>query len=175
MLQSKTEKIALWVIVGLLFIWLLALTIIVAGEFKSINRLLSEEKAALTSPPDAGQPVSSNAGKPDVEVAGAEVVSGTVAVTVTVRHSGASDLLYEPPKLTNGSGKTYPITGESMEEARYAFLDLVTKGQVMTQMKFTGSPSSDENLTLTFNPEQEANEEYVAPRVRTKVQIGSGK
>lgn len=91
-------------------------------------------------------------------------------MTVTVRSHGAGDLLYEPPVLIADNGQQLMIDAMSLEAARYAFLDLVTKGQAMTQLKFAGNVLDAAHLTLVFNPRRDADDE-VAPRTEIFVPL----
>ncbi len=112
--------------------------------------------------------------RPQVGIAGARTISGTLAMTVTVRFAGAGDLLYEAPEVVSQSGRTYPVTGDSLEQARFAFLDLVTGGQATAQFRFTGRPSlaGGDVLTLVFNPNQNARDAYsITPRVEVAVPL----
>lgn len=168
-MKDRTKGIVTWVALGVLFVWLLVFTVMAIGEFKAINAVLIEEAEMAEGSVPYPAPEAANISKPDVRVGGAEVLSDTVVMTVTARSSGSGDLLYEAPELVDGSGNTYPVTGESLEEARFAFLDLVTKGQVTVQMEFSGTPSESEKLTLVFNPNQTVDKLYVAPKVEARV------
>ena len=173
---SKVERIALWSVLGLLTVWLLVLTVMVVGELKAINAVLAEEvSAGLQRPPGEtgdegdGERRAEGANHVQANLAGVDVLSDTVVMTVAVRASGPGDLLYEPPELVDGDGGTYPVTSESLERARFAFLDLTTKGQATTQLAFSGMPAEGERLTLIFNPHQTAADAYLAPMVKVLV------
>jgi len=168
-MTDRTKGIVTWVALGLLFVWLSVFTVMAVGEFKAINAVLVKEAELTEGSVPYPAPEAVNTSKPDVRVGGAEILSDTVMMTITARSSGSGDLLYEAPELVDGSGNTYPVTGESLEEARFAFLDLVTKGQVTVQMKFSGTPSESEKLTLVFNPNQTVDKLYVAPKVEARV------
>ncbi len=174
--MSKAERIGLWVALGVVAVWLLIFTVMVAGELKAINGVLTalSEGGTLSAqaPAQAGSDEleldeASRGSAPRVGIAGARVLSDTLAMTVTVRYSGPGDLLYEAPELVDETGRSHPITGESLEEARFAFLDLVTRGQATTQMVFSGVPQG--RATLVFNPNQTAKDAYVSPRVEVPV------
>lgn len=167
-MTDRTKDIVTWIALGVLFVWLSVFTVMAIGEFKAINAVLIEE-AEMTDSVPYPTPEAASGSKPEVRVGGAKVLSDTVVMTVTTRSSGSGDLLYEAPELVDGLGDTYPITGESLEEARFAFLDLVTKGQVTVQMEFVGTPSESEKLTLVFNPNQTVDTLYVAPKVKARV------
>lgn len=167
--MGNLERIALWVLVGLLAIGLVVSTVMITGELRAINDVLTEERTGelvkVTPQPETEDSPA------QVGVSAAEVLSDTMTMTVTVRYAGQGDLLYEPPEAVDSSGQTYPITGESMEQARFAFLDLVTAGQVTTQLTFAGTPPSGETLMLVFNPNQPPSQAYVAPRVETPLPL----
>ena len=175
-LAFSRERIALWSVLGLLVVWLLVLTVMVAGELEAINAVLAEEvSAGLQMPPgEAGDEGGSElradgANHVQASLAGVTVLSNTVVMTVAVRASGPGDLLYEPPELVDGDGDTYPVTSESLERARFAFLNLTTKGQATTRLTFSGTPAEGERLTLVFNPHQTAADAYLAPTVKVLV------
>lgn len=177
--MSKKERIILWVVVGLLGVWLLVLTLMVAGELAAINAVLAGEPAASQSAV-AGEPTpwwggEAGAGQgsqsgPQVGIAGVRWLSDTLAMTVTVRSSGAGDLLYEPPVVVDEAGRVYPADGESLEAARYAFLDLVTRGQAQATLTFAGLPPEGARLTLVFNPDQQPGD-LLSPRLEVPVPI----
>jgi hypothetical protein len=174
--MNKAERIALWSVLGLLVVWLLILTVMVVGELEAIDAVLTERvSASLQMRPgetdDEGDSELRAEGANHVQasLSGVKVLSDTVVMTVTVRASGSGDLLYEPPELVGGDGNTYPVTSESLERARFAFLDLVTKGQSTTLLVFSGTPAKGERLTLIFNPHQTAADAYLAPLVKVLV------
>ncbi len=103
---------------------------------------------------DAAWPVASDATAVptlDARIVGTSATSSTFAVTVTVRFSGPADLLAEPPVLQGGSGRLYPATPDSLSQARFAFLDLVSKGSATAAFAFQGATDKKESLTLVFN------------------------
>ncbi len=168
------ERIALWSVLGLLVVWLLTLTVMVIGELKAIDAVLAEGvSASLQMPRDEGNSElrAESANHVQASLAGVKALSDTVVMTVTVRASGSGDLLHEPPELVGGDGNTYPITSESLEQARFAFLDLVTKGQSTTLLVFSGIPAEGERLTLIFNPHQTAADAYLSPMVKVLVPL----
>jgi hypothetical protein len=173
---NKVERVALWSVLGLLVVWLLVLTMMVVGELEAINAVLAEGiSAGLQMPPDEagdegdGEQRTEGTNHVQASLAGVDVLSDTVVMTVAVRASGPGDLLYEPPELVDSDGDTYPVTSESLERARFAFLDLTTKGQATTRLAFSGTPAEGERLTLVFNPHQTAADAYLAPTVKVLV------
>ncbi len=186
--MSKVERIVLWAVIGVLSLWLLALTIMTAGEFAAINRVLGEAPPQAgdgeptswwggdaASPPEAtaNPPASGGTSGPQVGIAGVRTLSDTVVMTVTVRSSGAGDLLYEPPILVDGDGRLYQVSGDSLESARLAFLDLVTRGQATAQLAFSPAPPNGARLSLILNPGQEPGD-IIAPRIEVPVPISQG-
>ncbi|HEY77198.1 MAG TPA: hypothetical protein G4O00_13660 [Thermoflexia bacterium] len=202
--MSKAERIGLWVAFGFLFVWLLVLTVVTAGEFAAVNRVLREGAAGgprtegwsrPASEPMSASPTPWWGGEPSGEpvepgvaasrsesfspalpegiqvgIAGVRVLSDTLAMTVTVRSSGAGDLLYEPPVLVDEAGQVYQVTPDSLEEARLAFLDLVTRGQAEAELVFFGAPPKGTRLVLVFNPGQQPGD-IIAPRVEVGVPV----
>jgi len=197
--MSKDERIGLWVAVGLLFVWLLVLTVMTAGELAAVNRYLRGEAAApgpITEGRSGSVPVApaeptpwwggqaeaetpaggegaSASGVPEgirVGIAGVRALSDTLAMTVTVRSSGAGDLLYEPPVVVDEGGRIYPVIPDSLEAARLAFLDLVTRGQAEAELAFSGAPPAGIRLVLVFNPGQQPGD-IIAPRVEVPVPV----
>ncbi len=182
--MSDTERIILWVLVGLTAVGLVVLTVVVASELAAINRhllLLSggssgrqgdielegESRSQATVPPLLGGTSA------QVAVAGVEVLTDTVAMTVTVRAAGAGDLLFEPPVLQSAEGAVYPVTGESLEAARIAFLDLVRRGEATARLEFAGRLTPTAALHLVFNPNQDPGNS-VAPLLRVPVPLRGG-
>lgn len=168
--MSKTERIALWAVVGGIAIGLAVLAVITLGEIAALRRSLGAPPAALPASPTpeppraAPQPVR-------VGIGGVAVLSDTLILTVTVRMSGAEDLLYEPPVVTDGS-QEYAITGESLERARFAFLDLVTKGVATARLEFSPAPDPRRRLILIFNPSRRP-EDPITPRVEVLVPMSA--
>lgn len=164
--MSRTERIALWAVVGGIALGLAVLAIITLGEIAALRRSLGAPSPALPAPPTSEPPRA--APQPArVGIGGVAVLSDTLVLTVTVRMSGAGDLLYEPPVVTDGS-QEYAITGESLERARFAFLDLVTKGAATARLEFSPAPDPGRRLTLIFNPGRRP-EDPITPRVEVPV------
>jgi len=179
--MGKGERIAVWLVAGLLILWLLVLTLMVAGELATINALLGRSGGAEADGWGGGASVAptatslspvwgASAAGPQVGVAGVQALSGTLALTVTVRSSGAGDLLYEPPLLLDDEGRVYRVGGESLEAARLAFLDLVTRGQAQAQLCFGGEPPDGARLVLVFNPGREPSD-VLAPRLEAPLPL----
>ena len=104
----------------------------------------------------------------DAHIVGTSATSSTFAVTVTVRFSGPADLLADPPVLQGGSGKLYPATPDSLSQARFAFLDLVSKGSATATFVFQGATDKKESLTLVFNPGHRTTD-GVAPKRQVQI------
>jgi len=103
----------------------------------------------------------------EARILGTSATSSTFALTVTVRFAGPADLLAGPPVL-RGGGKTWPVTPESLAQARFAFLDLVSKGAATATLVFQGVPDAKESLTLVFNPHRRPTD-IVAPGREVRV------
>ena len=179
--MSRGERIALWVLVGVAFLWLAVLTAVALGEMAYIRQALRERETTVaepgpvpTAPPAFGQERGSSASGAQTEkfavgVGGVEIISDTLVLTVTVRSSGVGELLYEPPIVTDGR-QEYPIDGESLSQARFAFLDLVTKGTATARLVFSPAPDPGVRLTLVFNPRQQPYD-LLTPRVEVPVPV----
>jgi hypothetical protein len=169
--MDNRERIALWVIVGLLAVGLVVSVVMITGELQAINDVLAARQSAepVAATPEH-DPMPKNDPPIAVGITGTEVLSDTMTMTVTVRYSGQGDLLYEPPEVVDAAGNTYPITGESLEEAKFAFLDLVTAGQVTTQLTFAGAPQG--SARLVFNPNQPQSNSLIAPKTEANVPLG---
>lgn len=167
-----TERIVLWAIVGLTFVGLITLTVVVFSELNEINQSLLALTGGVPQATSEGGELRLGGSAPNppaqVGVAGVSVLTDTIAMTVTVRASGAGDLLFEPPVLQTQEGRVYLITAESLEEARMAFLDLVTRGEATACLEFSGRPSQTTGLWLVFNPNQEPSD-LTAPSLRVAV------
>jgi hypothetical protein len=184
--MGSTERLFLWVILGVVLVGWIVSTTVLFNEIGTVNRQL----LALTGgtpvpdePPGPGggledlPPSTASSGlggqKGQVAVAGVEVLSDTVAMTVTVRAYGIGDLLFEPPVLRAAEGQVYPVTGASLEQARLAFLDLVTRSEATARFEFAGRLAPTGGLWLVFNPTQEEGS-VTAPPLQVAVPLATG-
>jgi hypothetical protein len=186
--MSKTERIAIWSVIGLLVIANIVGGVMIAGELQAINAVLASrtgedietggtgaaadedvswwDNGESTDPP----PTIAGTTEPQVGIAGVTVSTGTIAMTVTVRSSGGDDLLVEAPVLVNEEDRTYHAIPDCLEEASFAFLKLVTTGQAQARLAFAGEPASGERLTLVFNPGYTP-DDTISPRVEVPVPV----
>jgi hypothetical protein len=204
--MGKAERIVVYSILGVLFVWLLILTVSVGGALGEINDNLmalaggprpaadagdaapgeaagdegwwgsdagSGEEVDPLAPTPVGAVQGSGSDVAQIGIAGLQVLTGSVEMTLTVRAYGAGDLLYEPPVLATEEGQTYQITGESLESSRIAFLDLVTSGQATTRFVFSARLSPTKGLWLVFNPNQPSGS-AIAPPMRVPVPLRTG-
>ena len=189
--MTRNERIALWVIgvfTGLLLIGLIALTFVVFDELNEINghllALTGGDISSLGDGDDGEFPLSSTpaaaattapsmGGQTQVAVAGVQVLTDTVSMTITVRARGAGDLLFEPPLLQSGEGDVYQVTAASLEGARLEFLDLVTRGEATAGLEFAGRLTPTSSLWLVFNSGQEPTS-ITAPPLRVPVPLRMG-
>jgi hypothetical protein len=195
--MGKAERIVVYSILGVLFVWLLILTVSVGGALGEINDNLmalaggprpaadagdegwwgsdagSSEDVDPLAPTPVGAVQGSGSDVAQIGIAGLQVLTGSVEMTLTVRAYGAGDLLYEPPVLATEEGQTYQITGESLESSRIAFLDLVTSGQATTRFVFSARLSPTKGLWLVFNPNQPSGS-AIAPPMRVPVPLRTG-
>ena len=140
-------------------------------DIMRLDAQLSEMKGADvgSEPALSGVPAPQSSPALEAKIVATASTTSTFVLTVTVRPvgSGPADLLAEPPVL-QGNGKTYQATPDSVSQARFAFLDLVTKNQATTKLVFQGAPAAGEPLTLIFNPGRRATD-LVAPRREVRV------
>jgi len=139
------------------------------ADIQRLDAQLSELKGSSGDPASlSGAPSTLPEPAPalDARIVSTSATTTTFAVTVTARFSGPADLLAEPPVLQGA--KTYPVTPESLGRARFAFLDLVSKGETTAAFVFSGSPAPQESLTLVFNPSRRA-ADAVSPRREIKI------
>lgn len=170
--KISRRDLALWGAIVALTLALIAAVAILAGEIADLKRTVAllagveteTGEAWPVQPPTVAAPVQHQVG------AVGAVVSDTLAVTVTVRSSGAGDLLYEPPVVVDDGGRVYAVGGDSLEAARYAFLDLVTRGQAMARLEFAPAPPPGVRLVLVFNPSQQTSN-VLAPRVEALIPL----
>jgi hypothetical protein len=186
--MTKTERIAIWSVIGLLVLANVVGGVMIAGELQAINAVLvgragggaetggagvvEDEGVSWWDGGETADPPPTIAGttEPQVGIAGVTVSTGTIAMTVTVRSSGGDDLLVETPVLVNESGRTYHAVPDCLEEARFAFLKLVTTGQAQARLAFSGEPADGERLTLVFNPGYTP-DDTISPRVEVPVPV----
>ncbi|MCP4538087.1 MAG: hypothetical protein GY832_13175 [Chloroflexi bacterium] len=172
--MGKTEHIGLWILVALTSISLIVLSVIVTGELAEINQqLLVLMENDVRSVVDTSVTDEGVGGSAHVEISHVQVLTNSVTMTVTVKAHGAGDLLFEPPELQSTEGTVYPATGESVADARIAFLDLVTRGEAVTRLEFSGRASPTAGLWLIFNPHQETTNS-IAPQLRVAVSLRDG-
>ena len=177
--MGRTEHIVLQVLVALNIVGLIVATVVIFGELNAINRqllALAGDGGAVAESRlqrDLTTTVPKDNQTTQVAIAHVEVLTGSVAMTVTVRAYGAGDLLFEPPMLRSAEGQTYPVMGDSLEKARIAFLDLVTRGETSARLEFAGRLSPTAGLWLVFNPNQESTS-VVAPPLEVPVPLRTG-
>ncbi len=177
--MKQPERIALWILVVIDVIGLIVATVVIFGELNAINRQLltitGDERPVAIGETLAPLPTTAHEGDQTAQVAIAhvEVSTDSVAMTVTVRAYGAGDLLFEPPLLRSAEVQTYPVMGDSLEKARIAFLDLVTRGETSAHLEFAGRLSPTAGLWLIFNPNQESTS-VVAPPLEAPVPLRTG-
>jgi len=187
--MTRNERIMLWVtpvFTGILLIGLITLTVVVFDELNEINgHLLALTGGDISSlgdgdgvslsstPAAAATTASSMGGQTQVAVAGVQVLTDTVSMTITVRSHGAGDLLFEPPLLQSDEGNVYQVTATSLQEARLEFLDLVTRGEATARLEFSGRLTPTTNLWLVFNSGQEPTS-VTAPPLRVPVPLRTG-
>jgi hypothetical protein len=185
--MTKTERIAIWSVIGLLVIVNVVGGVMIAGELQAINAVLagraigSDDAGGAGTVEDEGvswwggeeidpPPTIAGTAGPQVGIAGVTVSTGTIAMTVTVRSSGAGDLLVEAPVLVGQDGRTYQAVPDCLEEASFAFLKLVTTDQAQARLAFAGEPVDGERLTLIFNPSYTP-DDTISPRVEAPVPV----
>lgn len=181
--MTPRERIALWVLLGLLALTLLITLPLLFGEVAELRRQLeliagSSLSAApgWNGQPAALPPAPSNSGQIvgwgaqlQVRVTQATLsADGELAtLSLNVRGSGAADPLLNLPSLVCGNA-AYPVDGPSLEAARTALLTLITRGEATGELVFYGRPDLSQACTLVLNPQQPA-ESHIAPQMRLPV------
>jgi hypothetical protein len=186
--MTKTERIVIWSVIGLLVVVNGVGGVMIAGELQAINAVLvgrtggdtetggtgaaADEDVSWWDNGESANPPPTIAGTtgPQVGIAGVTVSTGTIAMTVTVRSSGGDDLLVEAPVLVNEEGRSYHAVPDCLEEASFAFLKLVTTGQAQARLTFAGEPARGERLTLVFNSSYTP-DDTISPRVEVPVPV----
>jgi hypothetical protein len=177
--MKRTERNALWTAVAIVGAGVLVLGVVLTAKLSQIDDTLA---GLGLQPPPSAFPVGGPSALPSgpasdshqrrrvaVEVAGFSVLTDTVSLTVTVEAYGAGDLLYEPPVLSDGA-QQLPIISESLEAARWAFLELVTAGRATAALHFAGSMHPADSLWLLFNPGQDP-ASALAPQVWVELDL----
>ena len=118
------------------------------------------------SPTPLAEGESETAGM-DVEFLTVEADDEGLTLTLEVHQSGPAALFFEQPVLEGE--QTYEVDPDSLEEARFALLDAVTRGRAEIELRFTPAPDEGENLTLVFNPDHPV-DDPVAPRIEVPVE-----
>ena len=178
--MESTERTAIWAVTIITAVGLLILGVVVAAELGEINRRLAAlvpAEDAPTSPqstPTLGglgsdPSPSSGAAGAEVGITDLYILTDTVSLLVTVRAHGAGDLLFEPPVLTDGA-LALPILDSSHEDARWSFLDIVTRGTATARLEFAGGFDAPEVVWLVFNPSQDPSN-VVAPPLWVEIQL----
>lgn len=182
--MSETGRIVVWVWLSALTLLVVVGLVVVAGELRALDAALSGQGTGtgIIHGGDGAEPTpwwgggeediappSSGREPPQVAVAGVEAITNTVSMTVAIRSSsGVGYLLYESPVLVDENGARYQATSESLEEARYAVLDLVTAGQAQARLVFTPALPPGVGANLIFNPNQPP-ADTMNPRVEVPV------
>jgi|GEM_PF-3700488 len=151
---------ALIALLTLVVIWLIILTAILVGE----RHYATSVVLTPPSPPPTPTPTPSLV---LVEILKAEAISDTVKIELKVKCPPTIDLLYEPPILYDGQN-SYNVTPKSLGEAKFALLDLVTKGEAQAKLEFTRVITISAPLTLIFNPSQ-SEKDALTPKVTVMV------
>ncbi len=179
--MGRTERIVLWILVVIAIVGLVVATAVIFGELSAIDQQLlvlrgeGDGELQLGAETQDPLPTIASGGNQttQIAIAGVRVLTGSVALTVTVRAYGAGDLLFEPPLLRSEEGQTYPVVGDSLEKARIAFLDLVTRGETSAHLEFAGRLIPTSGLWLVFNPNQESTS-VIAPPLEVPVPLRTG-
>ncbi len=181
--MAKGERIAVWVLVGLLVLTQVIALPLLFGEIAALRWQLEIATGArpvpeggdggFGSPPALPTPPA-NIGQAEswgstlqVRATAIEVISSTATVTVTVQGSGAADPLLDLPVLIC-DGQAYPVDGPSLEAARLAYLGLISQGRATAGLLFYGGPDLTQPCVLLLNPDQPASS-VVAPRIEVPV------
>lgn len=178
-MMSKTERIAVWVMLSLLLVTVVTAIPLFYGEIAALRQqlnLLAGGQGATSWPPGVAPLPTVPANQGQAEVGGARLqvrvtavktTDDTATLTVMVRGSGAADPLLDLPALSCG-GVAYPVDGPSLEAARTAFLTLITRSEATGDLLFYGTPDVSQPCVLVLNPAQATNS-VVAPRIEVPV------
>ena len=166
------KQIILWILTALTAVGLVVVSVVLFDELNTVQEQIAAlAEANVPSVTETSGPGTTSTHQ--IAVAGGQVLSDTIGMTVTVRSHGAGDLLFEPPVLQTAEGDVYPVSGDCMEDARLAFLDLVTKGSATARFEFVGRLRPTDQAWLVFNPGREFLD-TIAPRVETPVSLSTG-
>ena len=143
--------------------WLLARQ--VAALQTQIAAVTGEGGNVLPARPQEREPSPPVTGQQPLAVQVTDVATGDehLDVTLLVYRHGPADLLFETPVLVDANDHEYRPTTDSLEQAHYDLLNLVTGGQAETSLQFP-RPASTTNLRLIFNAGRTAGDP-VAPRI----------
>mgnify|MGYP006433387317 CR=1 FL=1 len=166
------KQIILWILTALTAVGLVVVSVVLFDELNTVQEQIAAlAEANVPSVTETSEPGTTSTHQ--IAVAGVRVLSNTIGMTVTVRAHGAGDLLFEPPVIQTAEGDVYPVSGDCMEGARLAFLDLVTKGSATARFEFVGRLRPTDQAWLVFNPGRESLD-TIAPRVETPVSLSTG-
>jgi hypothetical protein len=146
----KAKEIFLAVLLAIVIIWLAVLTAWFFGERRFAE--VYPTPVSIPTPPPA-----------TVVINKAEAISDTVKISFKVSCPATIDLLFEPPILSDGT-HSYKPTTTSLGEAKFALLDLVTKGEATATLEFQGVISLTGSISLIFNPNQREGDP-ISPKV----------
>ncbi len=175
----KGERIAAWVLIGLLIVAQGFSSALLYGEITDLRwqvEVATGARPAATPEQDNALPTPAvNVGA--VENWGASLqirvvsatqpVSATAELSIVVRGSGAADPLLELPVLVC-NGAAYPVDGESLEQARLDLLDLITRGEAEASLLFYNGPDLTMACSLVLNAAQSP-DSIIAPRIEVPV------
>ncbi len=179
--MTKTERIALWVVVGLSALGLILNTVILTGELADLRRQVAyatgarpqpevatnEDPAALPNPQENTGAADVWGSQLNVRVLGARSIDQTAVISFTVRGSGSADPLMDLPVLVCGE-QVHNVEGDSLETARQHLLDLITQGSATSHLTFLGGPNLSLGCVLVLNPQQDVHSS-IAPRIEVLV------
>jgi len=169
------RDLALWGVIGLLLVGQALSGLLLYGEIADLREQVAHATGARPAAPEVAlAPLPEVGGQGPVwgtelqaRVTAAQPLGETATLTLTVRGSGAADLLLELPVLVCG-GAEYPVDGASLEQARRALLDLITRGEATGGLLFYGGPDLSQPCTLYLNPGQSP-QSVTAPRLELRV------
>lgn len=132
----------------------------------AVPALLEEQQRLLESAMDIATPTPGIAFQ--VQVDRVAVLSRTVTVTFTITAPAQQVVLFDTPILCpEQSLEGEPPTPDSLEQARFALVDLITRGQAQASLEFP-CPGGEPPWRLVFNPLREPGN-GVAPRVEVEI------
>lgn len=168
-LGMALKSLATVIIIVLLALQAVELGLILDKVSALEGRQQSSARPALAASPSPLAEGESETVGVKVELLAVEADDDGLALTLEVHQSGPSALFFQQPTLQGKRGETYELDLDSLQKAKFALLDVVTRGQAEIELCFILSPGEEEDLTLIFNPDH-PQDDPVAPRIEIPIE-----